>query len=76
MLRNPSKPENPESLSDSTREELPDFMIRGLLTVLEWLSAFLLVLISSPAGQTLSFLSEQTKGLVIKWKNIAPLQAL
>lgn len=67
MLLDPSKPENPESLSDSTWEP-PDFMIRGLLTVLEWLSAFLLVLISSPAGQTLSFLSEQTKGLVIKWK--------
>lgn len=47
------EPENPESLSESPREP-PDFMMRGLFAALEWLSAFLLVLISFPAALTMS----------------------
>ena len=55
------KPENPESLSESAWEP-PDFMMRGLFAGLEWLSAFLLVLIFSPAGRTTSVWSTQIKG--------------
>lgn len=41
-------------------------MMRGLFAALEWLSAFLLVLISSPAAPTMSVLSQQIKGWEIK----------
>ena len=47
------EPENPESLSESARDP-PDFIMRGLFAVLEWLSAFLLVLILFPVVLTVS----------------------
>lgn len=40
--------------------------MRGLFAVVEWLSAFLLVLMASPAGQALSFLSQQKQLLLMK----------